>query len=363
MLIFLFILAALASSLLRLEKWQRYMLFQFEQRRSCQQSRMLVYRCSLEENCGGTGDRFVGMISSFAAAILTNRAFFINVSFFDHAFQPAFIDWKLNRDIENCMRGARVLNLINARLSPPNPSTLALESIYGTDDRLIVQSNRGYLCNFYSSYSINMALREYGIEDCKGFGQLFDLLFDQTPILSRSIRELAMPPNYVTVHYRRMNDFSFGENPPPLFMEEVALIKNAVDCARKIALRLGNGTRIAMFSDGMLALTAATAFDSKIIKSIWVPQHVSLDVFNQTNQFSADRLIAIQRHAFAEWVAITRSRAIVALAGRHSSGYVRTAGFVSLGRGENSKEFWYQPETCDHPAPDACHYCWIAAGV
>ncbi|CAI5489009.1 unnamed protein product, partial [Closterium sp. Naga37s-1] len=51
------------------------------------------------DQCGGLGDSLVGLATSFAVALLDDRAFLIRHACLRWAFQPALVDWTLSHDI------------------------------------------------------------------------------------------------------------------------------------------------------------------------------------------------------------------------------------------------------------------------
>ncbi|CAI5481596.1 unnamed protein product [Closterium sp. Yama58-4] len=51
------------------------------------------------DQCGGLGDSLVGLATSFAVALLDDRAFLIRHACLPWAFQPALVDWTLSPDV------------------------------------------------------------------------------------------------------------------------------------------------------------------------------------------------------------------------------------------------------------------------
>lgn len=58
--------------------------------------RLVVFRCRLDDACGGVGDRLVGMASVFLYALRTRRLFFIDWTLFDGFMTSPFpgLDWR-----------------------------------------------------------------------------------------------------------------------------------------------------------------------------------------------------------------------------------------------------------------------------
>jgi hypothetical protein len=324
---------------------QQYFVMHRESLANCTAGRFLIFRCIHQDDCGGVGDRFSGMITAFAFALLTNRAFIVQVDRFDGAFVPAgAIDWRLSDELRACLGEPTQRDFVNNL-----PTPFDVETLIGHDRVVSVRSNRGALWWLFRSERYAAALRELGLTNpCTAFGQLFDRVLELVEqINAKYIRESLL----IASHLRFGDDVLLSNEQAatsvhPTHREQLVKLVECMKSIEEAALSVELGSfdeymraslsRFVVLSDNptvvrhLTTIVADVAPPEHFVQIPWRPTHINQKVYRPSlggefaNVYQDDVI-----RTYAEWLLISRADvAVVPL----SSGFRRTAVYASLAR-------------------------------
>ena len=144
---------------------------------------LFVYSCEPHKKrfCGGTGDRFRGIISVFFLAMVTGRSFKLHSPYpapYTTFFDKAYLDW----EIDEASASAIPVDLSLMRLNKHKHYMKHLASGAATGKDLRVQSNSFDVTDFaVAQPRLRDGIKTMGLAGCNiscYYGCLWDLLFD-----------------------------------------------------------------------------------------------------------------------------------------------------------------------------------------
>ena len=248
-------------------------------------------RGSADDLCGGIGDRFIGMMSMFAIALLSNSAFYVDWPLSPYAFKPALagFDWKLNGSAYASLPavgGVKDEDRINAD-SPFN--YYAPDTLRGNikEPLLSVRTNRGSISILWSGRLIGAGTwrpiieNEWGLSASSMFGCLLGSIIrpaDATLVRFSRIVEMQLSGEHVFigVHVRMGDsDMKKGARAPSAdtymsYFDAATQVESSV-----LAAHPGKSVKWLLVSDNPGVRAAGAALGDKVIVPDVNPVHVS----------------------------------------------------------------------------------------
>lgn len=147
----------------------------------------LIFTCPADENCGGWGDRLVGMSAAFAFALITNRVFLIDMPGLDLSFSSPYIDWRYDPEL---VMSKGTFSLLYGLQGFYEEYTTFLKKILRLDqtvDNLFYTGNRGithllYQKLFTGKYRkvLPPPFDDWSLNEANSFGCLINTLLQPT---------------------------------------------------------------------------------------------------------------------------------------------------------------------------------------
>ncbi|GJP48717.1 hypothetical protein CLOM_g7997 [Closterium sp. NIES-68] len=318
----------------------------------------------------GFGDTVFGMASTFAVALLDERAFLMRQEWLPHAFEPATFDWRVSDDIPVFDDSPQIMDENNppnapyARLSLYNMNVTEPEAYFGKlagISHIGVVWNRGILFNLLTRAKGAWAdrFRGIGLTPPYAFACVMRLLVRPKPEvwhLVKGIAEQVHPPNGMSIgiHTRLMDGVTWEDAwdgmgvPKVLNSSQVEELynenKGALECAQELERWWSpSSLTIRWFficNSAQLKIAVRDKFPDKAVVTSFVPRHVAISKDPNSSTHAADP--AWYQETVAEWLLLASTDLLVI----PESGFSRSAVMYSMRPGAV-----FMPHKCTPDAP------------
>ncbi|GJP71675.1 hypothetical protein CLOP_g2486 [Closterium sp. NIES-67] len=316
----------------------------------------------------GFGDTVFGMASTFAVALLDERAFLMRQEWLPYAFEPATFDWRVTDDIPLSTYSPQITDENNppnasyARLSLYNKNT-DIEQFFKKLEKIShigVVWNRGILFNLLTKGRGAWAdrFRGVGLTPPYAFACIMRFLLRPKPEVWQLMRDIGgqvHPPHSISIGiHTRVRDLKVWEHstkmgvPKVLNASEVEELyienKKAFECAQELERWWSpSSLKIRWFfmcNSAQLKTTVHDKFPDKVVVTSFVPRHVAISKDPNSSTHAADP--AWYQETVAEWLLLASTDLLVI----PESGFSRSAVMYSMRPGAV-----FMPHKCTPDAP------------